>query len=87
MFKRLCYILLLVFSIVNVSAQTFWHTLRLSEKVTVNFPKAPGKSAGISYGCIDSTGMVYAASVSDIAKAINFNKSDFDSVVVERVCK
>lgn len=84
MTKKYFSIIGLLFFTLNISAQENWYKLHLTDSVTVSFPKRPGKGDGISYGCQDSSGVLFAASVSDIAKAINFDKSTFDSVVVEK---
>ena len=82
---KYCFCLLLLVSVsLNLKAQTSWYRVKLGDSISVAFPKMPGKGAGRSYGCKDSTGVVFAASVSEIAKAINFDIATFDSVVVEQ---
>jgi len=81
--KYFCLILLLG-SFNLVKAQEDWFTQKLSEKISISFPKKPVKASQTSYGVKDSTGVIFAATISDIAKAINFDKSTFDSVVVEQ---
>lgn len=82
--KKLAFLVLLVLVTLKINAQSFSYTLRLADSVAVSFPGVPGKGAGISYGYKDSSGVIFAASAADIAKAINFNKATFDSVVVEK---
>lgn len=81
--KYYCLVLFILIAF-SLHAQNNWYKLRLGDSVVVSFPQIPGKGAGISYGCKDSSGVVFAASVSDIANAINFTKTAFDSIVVEQ---
>ena len=82
--QKIGLLFLILFATLKINAQSFNYKLRLTDNVAVSFPLRPTKGSGGSYGCKDSTGVVFAVSVSDIAKAINFDKSTFDSVVVEK---
>ncbi|WP_316829759.1 hypothetical protein [Pedobacter aquatilis] len=81
--KYFCLFFFLILSIA-VNAQQNWFNQKLGDKISISFPKKPVKASETSYGVKDDEGVIFAASMADIAKAINFDKAAFDSVVVEQ---
>jgi|GEM_PF-1208563 len=84
MFSKYFCLVLLLGSVLFAKAQENWVSQKLGEKISISFPKKPVKASETSYGVKDSTGTVFASSIVELAKAINFEKAAFDSVVVEQ---
>ncbi|WP_461790130.1 hypothetical protein [Pedobacter sp.] len=64
-----------------IFAQKKWHTQKLTNKFTANFPSAPAKTAGTTFALKDSTNTIFTATYSFIAQNLKIDERAFSKLV------
>lgn len=81
MLKKSILLLLLVVASSYVNAQDKWFMVKVSDKVSVNFPLEPKKLNENSHGIKDADGVVYVLTVIDLLKVTNMDAPTFSTEV------
>lgn len=75
--KKIVLLCFLTFYSIYAIAQKNWFKQKLTNRLTVNFPSAPAKTAGTTFALKDSTNTVYTATYSLIAQNLKIDGKAF----------